>query len=268
LPRWIFPASLALAAGALAVAISGSLVTTNATLAEPASGLGFLSTGHQHGGMGFSAVALALLAWMSVKHRALQRAGWIACGLIALEAVSGSAAALPFGPHLMSAAHAVLAHALTASLVVVAVMASPLWRRGVPVRDYGWPSMRSLAVAVPALVLAQVALGAAFRQRMLGLMPHVAGAMVVSLLILMEAAFVLHQFPTHPYLRGAARGLMAVTFTQVFLGITAFAVRSLSTQETAATLAAAAGHVGTGALTLSASALLGALIRRHVEPKA
>jgi heme A synthase len=180
----------------------------------------------------------------------------------------GSAAVLPFAPRLLAAAHATLAHAVTAGFAAFALMTMPFWEREPEyVRDYGWPSMRSLAAVVPALVLLQVALGAAFRQQVLGLMPHVLGAMIVSLLILMLAAFVLHQFPRHPYLRPAARALMVITFVQVFLGIAAFTVRSLPAQETEATLIAASGHVLTGALTLAASLILGTLILRHVQPK-
>lgn len=266
---WLYRTAVLLAAGSLIIVASGSLVTTNATLAEPAKGLNFLSTGHRHGAMGLGAITLAFLVWISLTQKRLARFGWLLSAGIVIEGLLGTATVTPGEPHLMSALHATLAHVVTGGLVVFALMLSPVWERGPEyVRDYGWPSMRSLAIAVPLLVLVQVALGAAFRQQVLGLLPHVVGAMVVSLLILMLAAFVLHQFPEHTTLRPAARTLMVITFVQVFLGIAAFTVRSLRTQETAATLIIAAAHVSTGALTLSASMVLGALIRRNVQPKA
>ena len=77
------------------------------------------------------------------------------------------------------------------------------------------PSLRSLAILMPALVLVQIALGAAFRHGAIGVMPHVIGAMVVSLAILIVCAFVLHQFPEHRALRPAAMALLAVTLVQV-----------------------------------------------------
>ncbi len=266
---WLFRTALLLAAGSFVIVVSGSLVTTNATLAEPAQGLHFLSTGHQHGAMGLGAITLAFLVWVSLTQKRVAKLGWTLSAAMVLEGLLGSANLVPGPPHLMGALHATLAHVVSGGLVVFALLLSPLWERPPEhVRDYGWPSMRSLAIFVPLLVLLQVVLGAAFRQQMLSIMPHVMGAMIVSLLILMLAAFVLHQFPEHTSLRPAARTLMVITFVQVFLGIAAFTVRSLPTQETAATLIIAAGHVLTGALTLSAAMVLGVLIRRHVQPKA
>ena len=116
-----------------------------------------------------------------------------------------------------------------AALVAIAVVTSPAWCRGPElVYDYGWPSMRSLAILTPVLVLLQILLGAAFRQKALTLLPHVLGAMFVALVILLESVFVLQQFPTHRALRPAAKTLLGVAFGQVFLGITALIMKSMA----------------------------------------
>ena len=75
------------------------------------------------------------------------------------------------------------------------------------VEDHGWPSMRSLSIILPLVVLTQVALGAGFRHGALSVMPHVVGAMVVIMVLLMMGAFVMQQFPTHRTLRPAGIAL-------------------------------------------------------------
>lgn len=117
------------------------------------------------------------------------------------------------------------------------------------------------------LVLLQVGLGAAFRHKAMGLMPHLMGAMVVALWILIVCMFVMQQFPEHKALRPAANLLLAVTLTQVFLGIAALTMRMLSSENTMGLLISTTGHVTTGAMTLGATVILTMQIRRNVQPK-
>jgi heme A synthase len=252
----------------LLVMLSGAMVTTNSSLVQPLTGGLYSSTAHRHFGTTAGAIAIALLAWASIRVRRVARVGWPLSALILAQALIGTGQASASAYVWMKMTHSMLAHLIIAGLVAVALLLSPLWE-GDPeyVRDYGWPSMRSLAIALPVMLLGQIYLGAGYRQRMFGLMPHVIGAMIVSLVALMVGAFVLHQFPTHRILRVAARSLMVITFTQVFLGIAAFTVRALPELEPTATLIATASHVLTGALTFSASVVLGMLIRRNVQPK-
>ena len=59
------------------------------------------------------------------------------------------------------------------------------WQKGPQiVEDSGWPSLRSLAVTASVLTLAQVALGAGFRHRAFGIMPHIVGAIIVAMFLL------------------------------------------------------------------------------------
>jgi heme A synthase len=90
---------------------------------------------------------------------------------------------------------------------------------------------------------------------------------VVSLFILMVAAFVLQQAKDHKVLNFWARATMVLTVIQVFLGIGVFTVRSLQQMDETTILTVAAAHVTTGALLFSASTVLGMQIRRNVRPK-
>jgi heme A synthase len=118
------------------------------------------------------------------------------------------------------------------------------------------------------LVLAQVALGAAFRHKALGLMPHIIGAMVVSAAIMTISAFVLHQFPEHPSLRKSAIVLMSVTGVQVFLGIFAYLTRAQAAQNPLIMVIVTVAHVAAGALTLASTIALSILILRNVRSHA
>ena len=82
--------------------------------------------------------------------------------------------------------------------------------------------MRSLAIAVPAIILLQTTLGASYRYHALGVIWHILNAMIVLLLILIVAVFLIRQFPQHRTLRPAAIALAVITSIQVLLGFTTF----------------------------------------------
>ena len=93
------------------------------------------------------------------------------------------------------------------------------------VEDSGWPSLRSLAVSASVLTLAQVALGAGFRHRAFGIMPHIIGAIIVAMFLLIVATFVIVQFPKHAALSKGAWALIASPPLQIGLGVLAYIVR-------------------------------------------
>lgn len=248
--------------------ISGALATTSATLPQPFSTGPASATAHAQAGAAAGVVTILLLAWVAVKNPAARALAWTMIAVVIGQGVIGSQSAIGGSSRLPALAHAILAQVLLAGTVAVAVTTAPPWRR-VPdwVSDYGWPSLRSLGTALPFFVMLQVALGAAYRQRVMGLMSHIVGAMLISLLILIVCAFTLQQCPAHAILRGFAKTLMAVTFGQIFLGIAAFTVRAVPALGTASLLGFTAAHVAGGALTLAASVALSMQIRRHVLPR-
>src|SRR5204863_1638828 len=151
----------------------------------------------------------------------------------------------------------------------IAVLTSKKWQEGPePVQDYGWPSLRTLAILTPVLVLVQIALGAGFRHRAFGLLPHVIGAMLVPLVILLTGIFVLQQFPKHRSLRPAAVALLSISGVQVFLGVIAYIARINAAEYPLAMVLTTVAHVATGGLTLAASVVLAIQIRRNVRVRA
>jgi len=172
-------------------------------------------------------------------------------------------------PPPVSIAHACLAQLFFSVTVAIAVFTSRKWQEGPePVEDYGWPSLRSLAIVTPILILLQIALGAGFRHRAFGLLPHVVGAMIVPLVILLVGVFALHQFPKHRSLRPAAVALLSITGVQVFLGVIAYIARINAAEYPLAMVLTTVTHVATGGLTLAASVVLAIQIRRNVRVRA
>jgi heme A synthase len=210
---------------------------------------------------------LVLVIWISAAEKLayLKRFGWFTLAVFAASAAVGLRPVLGSAPSSGGIAHACLAQILFAMLAAVAMFTSSAWKSGAqPVADHGWPSLRSLAILTPALVLIQIGLGAAFRHKALGVLPHISGALLVMLVILMVCVFVMQQFPEHRPLRSAAVALLVVTAVQIFLGIGAFTARMVTTQNTPAVVASIGAHVVTGALTLAASLVLAIQIRRNV----
>jgi heme A synthase len=261
---WLFRLAILLAIGTLLLIIDGALVSPGIQPTPAAA------SAHRVAATAVSLVALVVVLWLIFKDPRPQarRLAWFTLAIAVLQDSVGHRIVLAALPVTAGIAHALMAPMFFAAVVAIAVVTSAAWDRGAElVFDYGWPSMRSLAIMTPVLVLLQISLGAAFRQKALTLLPHVLGAMFVALVILLESIFVLQQFPTHRALRPAAKTLLGVAFGQVFLGMTALIMKSMADDTVPAVVATVAAHVAGGAVTLAATIVLSILIRRNVQPR-
>ena len=228
-------------------------------------------TGHRMIATVVGILTVILAIWIArVEKRAwMRRLGWVAVSLVVAQGLLGGATVLLLQPAAISMAHACLAQLFFSVTVAIAVFTSRKWQEGPePVEDYGWPSLRSLAILTPVLILVQIALGAGFRHRAFGLLPHVIGAMLVPLVILLTGIFVLQQFPKHRSLRPAAVALLSITGVQVFLGVIAYIARINAAEYPLAMVLTTVAHVATGGLTLAASVVLAIQVRRNVRVRA
>jgi len=215
--------------------------------------------------VGMLTVGLAIWLAVAEPRRWMRRLGFVALAAVIVQGVLGGLTVLLLLPPAVSVSHACLAQLFFSTAVAIAIFTSRGWGAGPQmVEDYGKPSLRSLSVVTGALILAQIALGAGFRHGALGILPHVIGAMIVSLAILILAAFVLHQFPQHSTLRRAAKTLLAVTLAQLFLGIETYFARLGAAEKPMPMLIFTIAHVATGALTLASSVVLAIQIWRNV----
>jgi len=233
---------------------------------------------HRHLGEAVGFLALVTVLWLllSDAHKWLKAVGVTALVLIGVQALLGIQNNRT--PE-VAVVHAIVSHVCFALLTVLALGASPGWdTEGSTLEDRGWPSLRSLAWVTPPAVLLQIAFGAAYRHDMISSIPHIAGAFVVVLLILMTSTFVISAIPASPVeqrhhqgLRRGAIALMALVLAQLILGVSAFLARiNLSGSPAPGELMAAlrATHLGTGALVLGFAVALSAGILRRAAPAA
>ena len=261
---WLHRLAILLAVCTLLLIIDGAMVSPG-TQPTPAA-----TSAHRDAATAVSLLALGVVLWLIFKdpRPRARLLGWLTLAIAVLQDSVGHAAVLSALPVTAGISHALMAPLFFAAVVAIAVVTSGAWFRGAElVFDYGWPSMRSLAILTPVLVLLQIFLGAAFRQKALTLLPHVLGAMFVALVILLESIFVLQQFPAHRALRPAAKTLLGVAFGQVFLGIAALIMKSMAEDTEPAVIFTVAAHVTGGAVTLATTIVLSILIRRNVQPR-
>ncbi len=205
--------------------------------------------------LGILAIGVVVWHWQAIEGPILV---WTALSVFMVEAWVGWLG--------RAVLHASLAPLTFASLVAVVVATSRGWNEAPElVDDRGVPFLRLLAITAPLLVLLQTVLGATYRHKLTGLMPHLGGAMIVSLATLVSAMLVLRQYPKHRALRSAAIWLMSIVLGQVALGVTAFIMQLLELRNPMALVISTASHVVVGSLTLAASLVLAMQVQRHVR---
>jgi heme a synthase len=179
------------------------------------------------------------------------------------QGILGGATVLTFQLPAVSAAHATLAQLFFSTVVAIAVFTGTWWMAELPeVEDKGSPHIRSLVVWTALAVFLQLILGAAFRHKGFGIIPHLIGAVIVTILIFMTAGALKRRFPGVAPLRNCARFLHILIGVQLLLGAGAYWSRLYAAsfpQPIAVMVALTVVHTVTGALVL-ATTLVTALV--------
>lgn len=228
----------------------------------------FFEHGHRMVATAVGFMTIILTVWLALveTRKWMKTLGIVALGAVIFQGLLGGLTVKLLLPPAVSISHACLAQLFFSTTVAIALFTSKSWLQGPEiVEDHGWPSLRSLAILTPIMVLAQIALGAAFRHRAVGVLPHVLFSMVVTLAVLFTATFVIHQFPEHYALSAAAKALLGVTFFQVMLGVAAYYTRLQAAQQPLAMVLTTVAHVATGGLTMASSVILSIQILRNVR---
>jgi len=216
--------------------------------------------------VGFMTIILAVWLARVETRKWMKTLGFFALGAVIVQGLLGGLTVKLMLPPAVSISHACLAQLFFSTTVAIALFTSKEWLQGPEVvEDHGWPSLRSLAIVTPVMVLTQIALGAAFRHRAIGVLAHVLFSMVVTLAVLFIATFVMHQFPDHHALSTSAKALLGVTFFQVMLGVAAYYTRLQAAEKPLAMVLTTVAHVATGGLTMASSVILSIQILRNVR---
>jgi len=213
--------------------------------------------------IGILTIGLAVWLWRAEKRIWMRWLGLAALGGVIAQGILGGATVLTFQLPAVSAAHATLAQLFFSTVVSIAVFTSSWWNGDLAeIDDAGTPRIRTMIVWTFVAVFLQLILGAAFRHKGFGIIPHLIGAVIVTILIFMTAGALKRRFADVPALRRCARYLHILIGVQLLLGVGAYWSRLYSArfpQPIGVMVALTVVHTVTGALVLAVT-LVTALI--------
>jgi cytochrome c oxidase assembly protein subunit 15 len=204
---------------------------------------------------------------MAEKRSWMRWLGLAALGGVIAQGILGGLTVRMFQPPAVSAAHATLAQLFFSTVVAIAFFTSPWWQSEIPeLDDAAMPRLRSLTIWTIAAVFLQLILGAAFRHKGFGIIPHLIGAAVVTMLVFMTAGALKRRFSNAQPLRKCARFLHILIGVQLLLGAGAWWSRVYAArfpQPITIMVTLTVVHTVTGALLL-ATTLITALVTHRM----
>jgi cytochrome c oxidase assembly protein subunit 15 len=213
--------------------------------------------------VGILTIGLAAWLWRAEKRAWMRWLGVAALGAVIAQGILGGLTVKTFQLPPVSAAHGTLAQLFFSTVVAIAVFTGSWWQGRLPeFEDTGSPSIRTLVSWTLLAVFIQLVLGAAFRHRGFGIVPHLIGAVVVTVLVFMTAGALKRRFTNVPALRNCARFLHILIGVQLLLGAGAYWSRLYSAkfpQPIGVMVTLTVVHTVTGALVLAVT-LVTALI--------
>jgi cytochrome c oxidase assembly protein subunit 15 len=258
--------------------IAGALVTGNdaglsvpdwplsyGKLMPPMIGGIFYEHGHRMVATGAGILTIILAVWIqrTERRRWMRLLGWAALGTVIAQGVLGGLTVIFMLPWRVSTAHACLAQLFFCTTVSIALFTSRVWQV-MPQHDLS-PETRRLALTTFVAIFLQLLVGASFRHQGMGILPHVVGAMLVSLFVLWTMTRVLLEYRGMPGIVPAAVTLGSLLLTQLFLGGGSLAAKLYYRdypQPMPVYVWVTATHLLLGALTLGASVVLVLLLLR------
>lgn len=263
------------AACTLFLVVAGALVTSNdaglavpdwplsyGSLMPPMVGGIFYEHGHRMVATFVGMLTIALAVWLQLREprRWMRRLGWVALAAVVAQGLLGGLTVLFFLPRPVSIAHASLAQLFFCTTVAIAFFTSRWWISAVEQRQgSAADDLRRFAVAVAVVIFFQLVLGASYRHRAVGILPHIVWAFVVLGFSIALSRKVRLGFSDMAPLRRAAGLLAALVGTQILLGFAAWWSRLVYAeypQPMPLMVGFTVAHVVVGAATLGASVLV------------
>jgi cytochrome c oxidase assembly protein subunit 15 len=258
---WLHRYAVFVACCTLLLVIAGGLVTSNdaalsvpdwplawGKLIPPLEGGIVYEFGHRVAAatVAILSVILAFWLWACEPNAWVRRLGWIAVGAVLAQALLGGVVVLWVAPKAASIAHACLGQLYFG--LMVAICAGQ--RKATPAR------MPVLPVLAAIVLFGQTILGAAVRHSAAGLLPHIVGAAVATIVVMWAGLQVLMTNTEEASLRRPAVALLSLTFSQVFLGMGAYLSRAMTAdapQPMPAMVWLTVAHVAVGSLAFGAA---------------
>ncbi len=220
--------------------------------------------------VGFLTIILAAWLWMAEKRPWMRWLGLAALGGVIAQGILGGLTVRMFQPPAVSGAHATLAQLFFSTVVAIAFFTSSWWQSEIPeMEDPGTPRVRSLTIWTIAAVFLQLILGAAFRHKGFGIIPHLIGAVIVTMLVFMTAGALKRRFSNAQPLRKCARFLHILIGVQLLLGAGAWWSRVYAArfpQPITIMVTLTVVHTVTGALLLATTLMTALVSYRMLRP--
>lgn len=262
----------ATAAATVVLLVFGGLVTSNdaglavpdwplsfGRLMPPMVGGIFYEHSHRMVATFIGILTIVLAVWLHRRDErpAVRRMGWLALALVVVQGLFGGLTVLLLLPKAISISHATMAQLFFSTVVALAFFTSGWWHAGQPrIEHRGGRAIPSLALWLVVAVLVQLLLGAAFRHRVLGILPHIVGGAAVMTVASMLSATLRRKYADVPVLRGLGRFLASAVGFQIALGV--FALFALlrtadAPQPMPVAVWSTVIHLALGAIILGAS---------------
>lgn len=269
----------------LLLVVAGALVTSNdaglavpdwplsyGSLMPPMVGGIFYEHGHRMVATFVGMLTIALAVWLQLREprRWMRRLGWIALAAVIAQGLLGGLTVLFFLPRPVSISHASLAQLFFCTTVAIAFFTSRWWMSEVEQRQGpAADDLRRFAIAMAVVVFFQLVLGASFRHRAIGILPHIIWAFVVLGFSIALSRKVRLGFPDVAPLRKTAGLLAALVGTQILLGFAAWWSRLVAAefpQPIPLMVGLTVAHVAVGAATLGAAVFAALCCFRVLPP--
>jgi len=220
--------------------------------------------------VGFLTIILAAWLWIAEKRPWMRWLGLAALGGVIAQGMLGGLTVRMFQPPAVSAAHATLAQLFFSTVVSIALFTSAWWQSSISeLDDSRSPRIRALTIWTIAAVFLQLILGAAFRHKAFGIIPHLIGAVIVTILVFMTAGALKRRFSNVQPLRKCARFLHILIGVQLLLGASAWWSRVYAApfpQPIAIMVTLTVVHTVTGALLLATTLITTLVSYRMLRP--
>ena len=211
--------------------------------------------------VGVTTLLLAVWAQFTEGRSWVRKLGWIAFAGVAVQAgIGGVRVLFPEYKALIAVPHALVAQSFFAVVVAIVVFTSRGWSAPHAVRsDAGGMPIRKLVAASVGAVLIQLVLGAGFRHQAFGIIPHIVGALAVTLLIVSTVIAVMRRHGDDDYLAKPGKAALGLLVVQLCLGVAAYFARLAAAsdpQPLEPMISLTVAHLVAGGLTLATIVVL------------
>jgi cytochrome c oxidase assembly protein subunit 15 len=213
------------------------------------------------GVVGLTTLLLAAWAHLSDRRSWVRKLGWVAfAGVVAQAGIGGLRVLFPAYKALIAVPHALVAQSFFGVVVAVVVFTSRSWSGPRQVKpDAGGTPLRKMVTATVGAVLIQLVLGAGFRHQAFGIVPHILGALAVTVLIVSTVVTVIRRHGDDDYLARPGKVALGLLMVQLCLGVGAYIARLASASEPQPVepmISLTVAHLVVGGLTLATMVVL------------